>query len=102
MAISKEVFCEALSLIREQQDIDRKVGLALEQVGDGRFLYGVGNKYYEALLLVLKAAVNDKYDYISWWLYEAAPDYEVWSSDESQKWVLGEPGALYDYITSGE
>lgn len=102
MAISKEVFCEALALIQEQQEIDREVGLALEKVGDGRFLYSVGNKYYEALLLVLKAAVNDKYDYISWWLYDGAPDYEVWTADESQKWILKEPEALYDYITSGE
>ena len=99
--ISKEIFCKALSLIQDQQDIDREVGLALEKVGDGSFVYGVGNKYYEALLLVLKAAVDDKYDYISWWLYEGAPDYEVWSDDNTQKWVLKESCALYDYIISG-
>lgn len=99
--ISKEVFCKALSLIQEQHEIDLEVGLALEKVGDGRFLYGVGNKYYEALLLVLKAAMDDKYDYISWWLYDGAPEYEVTSADETQKWILKEPDALYDYITSG-
>lgn len=100
--ISKEVFCRALELIQEQQKTDEEIGSALEKAGDGHFLYGVGNKYYEALLLVLKAAVNDHFDYISWWLYEGEPDYEVWSADNTQKWDLREPGALYDFITSGE
>ena len=35
---------------------------------------------------------------ISWWLYEAAPDYEVWTDDEKTKWCLKEPEALYDFI----
>ena len=53
-------------------------------------------------MLVLKEGVNDKYDYISWWLYEGAPDYKIWVEDGSREWVLKEPGALYDYIVSGE
>ena len=51
-----------------------------------------------ALLDVLKEAINDQYDYISWWLYDAAPDYEVWTDDEKTKWCLMEPEALYDFI----
>ena len=39
------------------------------------------------------------YDYIDWLLYEGAPGYEVWSEDESKKWILKEPEALYDFIT---
>lgn len=35
---------------------------------------------------------------ISWWLYDAAPDYEVWTDDEKTKWCLMEPEALYDFI----
>lgn len=100
--IDKEVFCQALNLIQEQEKIDWEFGQALNKVGNGHFVFGTENKYLEALLLVLKAGVNDKYGYISWWLYEGAPDYEVWSADDSQKWVLKEPEALYDYITGGE
>ena len=51
--------------------------------------------------MVLKEAVNDQYDYISWWLYETS-DYIVETSDGSQKWDLREPGALYDYIISAD
>ena len=49
---------------------------------------------------VLNGTVGDRYDYISWWLYEGAPDYKIWSTDESQEWELKEPEALYDYITT--
>ena len=57
-----------------------------------------GNLHLQALLEVLKDAMDDKYDYISWWLYDAAPDYEVWTDDEKTKWCLMEPEALYDFI----
>lgn len=43
---------------------------------------------------------NDQYDYIDWWLYEAAPDYKVWSEDDSKEWDLKEPEALCDFITT--
>lgn len=61
--------------------------------------YGTENKYRKALLMVLKDAINDQYDYIDWWLYEGAPDYKIWNEDESIEWDLTEPEALYDFIT---
>lgn len=63
-------------------------------------MFGVNNKFYDAAMLVLKEAVNDKYDYISWWLYEGEPDYKVWSSDNTEEWNLTEPEALYDFIVN--
>ncbi len=95
--ISKSTFCKALALIREQHEIDNKFSDALNLVGNGHFVFGTDNKYLEALLLVLKEAVNDKYDYISWWLYDT-DDYIVETKDGSQKWDLREPEALYDYL----
>ena len=56
--------------------------------------------YREALLIVLKNAINDQYDYIDWWLYEGVPDYKIWNEDESIEWDLTEPEALYDFITT--
>ena len=95
--ISKETFCKALALIYEQRETDRKVTDALQLVGDGPYVFGTENKYLEGLLMVLKEAVGDQYDYISWWLYDT-DDYRVWSEDESKVWDLKEPEALYDYI----
>lgn len=96
--ISKECFCQALKLIQEQGEINEKFEKALQLVGNGHYVFGTGNKYYEALLAVLKEALNDQFDYISWWLYEGAPDYMIWSSDGKKQWCLKEPGDLYDYI----
>ena len=98
--ISKEMFCKALRMIVEPEAINRRFAEALQLVGDGHYVFGTPNKYYDALLGVLKETVGDKYDYISWWLYEGAPDYKIWSTDESQEWDLKEPEALYDYITT--
>lgn len=97
--ISKDCFCKALRMIKEQQDIDEQFSKALNMVGNGHFAFGTGNRYLAALLDVLKEAVGDQYDYIDWWLYEATEDYTVWEADESKKYCLKEPGDLYDYIT---
>ena len=72
---------------------------ALNLVGDGHFVFGAENKYLMALRDVLKEAVNDQYDYIDWWLYEATDDYTVWEADCTMKYCLKDPEALYDYIT---
>lgn len=98
--ITKETFVKALQLIQEQQEINHQFAKALDLVGDGHYVFGVNNKFYDAAVLVLKEAVNDKYDYISWWLYEGEPDYKVWSSDNTEEWNLTEPEALYDFIVN--
>lgn len=97
--ISKEGFCKALQMIKEQEDIDEQFSNALNLVGDGHFVFGVDNKYLLALRDVLKETVNDQHDYIGWWLYEATDDFDVWEADFSLKYCLKEPEALYDYIT---
>ena len=97
--ISKEGFCKALQMIKEQEAIDEQFSDALKLVGDGHFLFGVENKYLLALRDVLKETLNDQYDYIGWWLYEATDDFEVWEADFAMKYCLKEPEALYDYLT---
>jgi len=97
--LSKETFCSALRMIGEQEAINEEVAKALSKVMDGCCTFGCDNKWLEALLMVLKEAVHDQYDYIGWWLYEAAEDYKVWASDERGKeWCLKKPEALYDFI----
>ena len=98
--ISKESFCKALRLIREQENIDYAFSKALQTVGNGYIAFGSENKYREALLLLLREGVNDKYGYIDWWLYEASPGFEVWTDDGSKKWVLEQPVDLYEYIVT--
>ena len=96
--LSRETFCEALRKIQAQKDRDEQFSKALALMGDGHFVFEGGALLLAALLDVLKEAINDQYDYISWWLYDAAPDYEVRTDDEKTKWCLKEPEALYDFI----
>jgi len=42
--VSKETFCKALRLIKEQQDIDQQFSKALELVGDGHYVFSGGEK----------------------------------------------------------
>ncbi|MEA5015105.1 MAG: hypothetical protein VB099_11140 [Candidatus Limiplasma sp.] len=99
--LSQETFCCALRMIGEQEAINEEVTKALRKVSVGCFTFGCDNKWLEALLMVLKEAIHDQYDYIEWWLYDAAKEYKVWSSDEGGKeWYLKEPEALYDFIVS--
>lgn len=95
--ITKETFCKCLDLIQEQERINEQFSKALDLVGNGHFVYGTENRYLTALLLVLKETMNDRFDYIDWWLYDT-DDYMVWEVNEKKKWCLKEPEALYDFI----
>lgn len=74
----------------------------LSKICDGVPVFDSENQYLIALRELLKYTMQDQYDYIGWWLYEA-PDagYTVWWDDEDGKEIrvdLTEPGALYDYL----
>lgn len=96
--ISKEIFCKALKLIREQDEINREFEKALDLVGNGHYVFGTENKYLEGLLMVLKETMKDHYDHIDWWIYEESSDYLVKSVDGQRSWCLKEPEALYDFL----
>lgn len=96
--ISKETFCKALSLIKEQEQCDETFSKALQKMGNGHFVFGCTNKLLAAVLLVLSEAMADKNDYINWWLYNLSDDYNVSLSDGSNTWNLKNPEALYDFL----
>ena len=98
--ISKETFCKALALIKEQEKIDEEITEALAKAGNGHFVFGASNGYLKALELVLKETVGDQYDTIGWWLYETTDDFTIWNADRTKSWDLTLPENLYDYIIS--
>lgn len=76
--------------------------ICVSKICDGFPVFDSENQYLIALRELLKYTMQDQYDYIGWWLYEA-PDagYTVWWDDEDGKEIrvdLTEPGALYDYL----
>lgn len=58
----------------------------------------LGTLPWQALYDLAISKEVDEAEVISWWLYDATPDYEVWTDDEKTKWCLTEPEALYDFI----
>lgn len=96
--ISKETFVKTIHMIQEQDRINEQMDGVLNLFCDRSFGFNSEDKNRKALMMVLKEALNDQYDYIDWWFYEAAPDYMVWSEDGKREWCLKEPEALYDYI----
>ena len=89
--ISKETFCKALQLIREQEEVDRQFSEALQTVGNGHYVFGTPNRCLDAAILVLVEAVGDKYE---------LGDKIIELADGSQTWDLTTPEALYDYIVN--
>lgn len=104
--MKKETFCKVIKLIKEQELIDEKFSDALSSVGDGPFVFDGGGKYLEALLLLLKEEMNDKCDYIEWWLYDGA-DKKVYVENEDTGEIekeidLSSVSSLYDFLVLGE
>ena len=98
----KELFLSTLEKIKEQEKRIDEFNTALSKICDGFPVFDSENQYLIALRDLLKYTMQDQYDYIGWWLYEA-PDagYTIWWDDEDGKEVsvdLTEPSALYDYL----
>lgn len=102
MPITKEMFVKVLNMIKEQQEIDDKVGDALETVCGGWVLFNSENKNHQALVMLLEELCVDIHGYISWWLYESiekiVKEVNIASDKEPRTWDLTTPEALYDYI----
>ena len=100
MPITKEMFVKVLNMIKEQQEIDDKVGDALETVCGGWVLFNSENKNHQALVMLLEELCVDIHGYLSWWLYESCDKIVTCtnSDKEPRVWDLTTPEALYDYI----
>ena len=100
--LPKELFLSTLEKIQKQEARIDEFNTALSKICDGFPVFDSENQYLIALRELLKYTMQDQYDYIGWWLYEA-PDagYTVWWDDEDGKEIrvdLTAPGALYDYL----
>lgn len=99
--LPKELFISSLQKIQEQRARISELDTALEKMCDGYVCFDKDNLYLSALLDLLKYTMDDRYDNISWWLYEA-PDagYTIWWKEDGKEVSvdLTEPGALYDFL----
>lgn len=99
--LTKELFISTIEKIRQQEARINELDQALGKMCDGFVAFDKDNLYLEALRDLLKYTMQDKYDYIGWWLYEAPEAGYIVSWDEGGQEVsvdLTDVGALYDYL----
>ena len=95
--IKFDLFDKIISAIKEQDKIDQDVSDALELVCDSWVMFNTKNKKYEVLGELLKAAMQDEGEYISWWLYEDVKKV-VWVY--KKKIDVSTTKKLYDFLLS--
>jgi hypothetical protein len=104
MPISRETFVTVMNKIKEQQEIDDRIGDALETVCGGWVCFNSENKNLEALLMLLQEVFVDIYDYIGWWLYETVEKIITtettgpFGTIVERKWDVTTAEALYDFM----
>ena len=97
--LKRETFVDAISKIKKHEELMDRLDTVCREFGSFRPSLDFGNLHLQALLDVLREVMNDKYDYISWWLFEGTDRTVSWEQDG--QWVtveLKDAGALYDYL----
>lgn len=97
--LKRETFVSAIGKIKQHEAIMDKMRAILREFGDFAPSLDFGSLHLEALLAVLKDAMNDEGDYISWWLYEDLDHTITWTQGDYEcSRDLNDVNALYDYL----
>ena len=94
--LKKETFVNALLNIKKQSERVDKFSSAIEAMSDGFIVFDSDNLYLSSLIKVLREVMNDKDDFISWWLYEDV-EKVIWL-DDGTRIELNTAEDLYDYL----
>ena len=97
--LTKETFVDAISKIKQHEELMDRLDSVCREIGDFRPSLDFGNLHLQALLAVLKESMNDKHDYISWWLYEGTDHIVSWEENGRTVSVdLTDVNDLYDFL----
>ena len=98
--LSRKTFAEAIGTIKKHEELIDRLNEVAKELGDFPPNLDFESLNRRALISVLKESMNDMYDYISWWLYEATDDYTVsWEEDgRHEERNLKDVDALYDFL----
>ena len=97
--LKREIFVDAISKIKKHEELMDRLDTVCREFGSFRPSLDFGNLHLQALLEVLKDAMDDEYDYISWWLYEGTDHIVSWEENGRTVSVdLTEVNALYDFL----
>ena len=103
--IPKEEFLKAIEALKQQNAIDDNFQTHMEAAFPGSYAPMYENVLWALSIHLLELAMEDRYEYVSWWVYET--DYgksedmtEIsWTEDGQEKSVkLTTEDALYDFL----
>ena len=99
--LSKETFVRALRLIQEQADIMDAVRQQLGRLGEKPTYLNIDSLHLQALLEVLAEVMEDKNDWIEWWLYEDVEKLVSWEENGVEVTAdLTDPENLWEFLVS--
>lgn len=103
--IAKEEFIKAIGALKQQDAIDNNFQTHMEAAFPGSYAPIYENVLWSLSIHLLELAMEDRYEYVSWWVYET--DFgkrenmaEIsWTENNQKKSVnLTTPAALYDFL----
>ena len=103
--IPREEFLKAIEVLKQQNAIDDNFQTHMEAAFPGSYAPIYENGLWKLSIHLLELAMEDHYEYVSWWVYET--DYgkredmtEIsWTEDGQEKSVnLTTAEALYDFL----
>lgn len=101
--LSKATFVRALRLIQEQADIMDAVRQQLGRLGEKPPYFNIDSLHLQALLEVLAEVMEDKNDWIEWWLYEDVEKLVSWEENGEEITVdLTDPEDLWEFLESNK
>lgn len=93
--LKRETFVDAISKIKKHEELMDRLDTVCREFGSFRPSLDFGNLHLQTLLDVLRKVMNDKHDYISWWLFEGTDQTVSW--EQEGQWItveLKDAGAL--------
>lgn len=101
--LTRETFVNAIGKIKKHEELMDRLDSVCREFGDFGHSLDLGNLHLQALLDVLKEAMNDESDYIGWWLYEDVEHVVTWE-EEGREIVrhLTDTNALYDFLVEND
>jgi len=103
--ISKEEFLKAIEVLRQQSQVDDNFQIHLEAAFPGSYAPIYDNRLWTLSINLLEQLIEDKAEYISWWVFETdfgkeRPDVYWKSPDGKQEkeWNLTTAELLYDFL----
>ena len=99
--LSKATFVRALRMIQEQADIMDAVSQQLGRLGEKPTYFNIDSLHLQALLEVLAEVMEDKNDWIEWWLYEDVEKLVSWEENGEEVTAdLTDPEDLWEFLES--